>query len=186
MYKRFILLLGMFLGSHTPVTAQTPVPQIVLAQQHVVQIMTMHRTGSALPVAYLLLTQDPGKSPARFNLLFVGAYDRDTSLEHLSGMDEVKTLTLTQSSLQLVQLWGGRLQLGAFQSTLHLQMLQLGPLGYGGMQDFRSSRQGFPGGPGSIHSSGLSLSFHFGRDSRARGPTRVWRRMTQFVGAFLN
>jgi hypothetical protein len=36
-------------------------------------------------------------------------------------MDEVKTLTLMQSSLPLCQLWGGRLQLGAFQSTLHSQ-----------------------------------------------------------------
>jgi hypothetical protein len=186
MYKRFILLLGMFLGSHMPVTAQTPVPQIVLAQQHVVQIMTMHRAGATLTVAHFRLSQGPGEPPARFSLLFVGAYDRDPSLEHLSAMDEVKTLTLTQSSLPLIQLWGGRLELGAFQSTLHLQILQLGPLGYGGMQDFRSPRQGFPGGPGSVHSSGLSLSFHFGRDSRARRPTRVWRRMTQFVGAVLN
>jgi hypothetical protein len=86
-------------------------------------------------------------------------------------MEEVKTLTLTQSSLPLVQLWGGRLQLDAFQSTLHKQIVQLGPLG--GMESFRPPRQSYPGGPLSIHLSGLSLSFHFVRDSRTRRPTQL-------------
>jgi hypothetical protein len=187
MYKRFILLLGMFLGSHVPVAGQTPVPQIVLAQEHGAQIMTIPRTVSILLLTpSFLLSQDPGKFPAHSSLLFAGAYERDHSLQHLSPMDEVKTLTLTQSSLPLAQLWGGRLQLDAFQSTLHMQNVQLGPLGYGGMEGFRPPRQTYPGGPLSVHFSGLSLSFHFGRDSRARRPTQVWRRMTRFVGAVLN
>jgi hypothetical protein len=187
MCKRFILLLGMFLGSHVPVAGQTPVPQIVLAQEHGEQIMTMHRTVSPpLLTARFLLSQDPGEFPARFSLLFAGAYQHDPSLEHFSAMDEVKTLTLTQSSLPLFQLWGGRLQLGAFQSTLHSQNVQLGPLGYGGMEGFRPTRQSYPGGPLSVHFSGFSLSFHFGRDSRTRHPTQVWRRLTRFVGTVLN
>jgi hypothetical protein len=187
MYKRFILLLGMFLGSHVPVAGQTPVPQIVLAQEHGAQIMTMHRTVSpTLPAARFLLSQSLGKFPAHFSLLFAGAYQRDPSLEHFSPMDEVKTLTLTQLSLPLCQLWGGRLQLGAFQSTLHSQNVQLGPLGYGGMEGFRPTRQSYLGGPLSVHFSGFSLSFHFGRDSRTRHPTQVWRRLTRFVGTVLN
>ena len=56
-------------------------------------------------------------------------------------MDEVKTLTLTQSSLPLFQLWGERLQLDAFQSTLHSHNVQLGPSGYGGIEGFRPTRQ---------------------------------------------
>lgn len=187
MYKRFIVLLGMFLGSHVPVAGQTPVPQIVLAQEHDAQIMTMHRTVSpALPAARFLLSQDLGKSPAHFSLLFVGAYQRDPTLDHFSPMDKVKTLTLTQSSLPLFQLWGGRLQLAAFQSTLHSQNPQLGPLGYGGMEGFRPTRQSYPGGPLSVHFSGFSLNFHFSRDSRTRHPTQVWRRLTRFVGTVLN
>src|SRR5882762_394266 len=51
-------------------------------------------------------------------------------------MDEVKTLTLTQSSRPLFQLWGGRLQLDAFKSTLHSQNVQLGPSGYDGIEGF--------------------------------------------------
>ena len=187
MFKRFILLLGMFLGSHVPVAGQTPVPQIVLAQKHGAQIMTMPRTVSIpLLTSSFLLSQDPGQSPAHFSFLFAGAYKRDHSLEDLSPMDEVKTLTLTQSSLPLVQLWGGRLQVGAFQSTMHSQNVQLGPSGYGGMDGFRPTRQGYPGGPLSVHFSGLSLSFHFGRNSRTRPAIQGWRRMTRFIGAVLD
>jgi hypothetical protein len=188
MYKRFILLLGMFLGSHVPVAGQTPVPRIVLAQEHGAQIMTMQRTVSLpLPTARFLLSQDPGELfPARFSLLFARAYQHDPSQEHFSPMDVVKTLTLTQSSLPLFQLWGERLQVGAFQSTLHSQNVQLGPLGYGGIEGFPPTRQSYLGGPLSIHFSGFSLSVHFGRDSRTRHPIHVWRRMTTFVGTVLN
>jgi hypothetical protein len=187
MYKRFILLLGIFLGSHVPAAGQTPVSQILLARGHGAQIMTIHRTVSSFLLArFSLPSQDPGKSPARFSLLFAGAYERDPSLEHLSPMDEVKTLTLTQSSLPLVQLWGGRLQLDAFQSTLHMQNVQIGPLGYGGMEGFPPSRQSYLGGPLSVRFSGLRLSFHFGQDSRTGRPTQSWRRLSRIVGTVLN
>jgi hypothetical protein len=54
------------------------VPQIVLAQEHGAQIMTMHQTVSTpLPAASFLLSQDLGKSPALFSLLFAGAYERN-------------------------------------------------------------------------------------------------------------
>lgn len=187
MHRRFILLLGMFLSSYVPVVGQTPGQQFVLAKEHIAPTMTMLHTGSIpLPAASLLRYQNPGKSPAHFSLLFSEAYEPDHSLEYLSPMDKVKTLTLTQSSLPLVQLWGGRLQLDAFQSTLHSQNVQLGPLGYGGMEGFHPSRQSYLGGPLSVHFSGLSLSFHLGRDSRARRPTQVWRRLTRIVGTVLN
>jgi hypothetical protein len=187
LYKRFILLLGVFLGSHLTVAGQTAGPQIVRAQEHIAPVMTMlHPVTIPLPDASLLRYQNLGKSPAHFSLLFSEPYEPAHNLEHLSPMDKVKTLTLTQSILPLVQLWGGRLQLDAFQSTLHSQNLQLGPLGYGGMEGFRPSRQSYLGGPLSVHFSGLSLSFHLGRDSRARRSTQVWRRLTRIVGTVLN
>ena len=185
-YKRFILLLGIFLGSRVQVAGQTPVPQIALAKEHGVQIMTTPRTVSIpLLTPSFLLSKDPGNVPAHFSLQFAGAYKCDPSLEHFSPMDEVKTLTLTQSILPLFQLWGGRLQLDAFQSTLHSQNVQFGPLGYDGIEGFRPTRQSYPG-PLSVHFSGLSLSFHFGRDSRARHTPQAWRRMTRLVGTVLN
>jgi len=177
----------MFLGCHVPAEGQTPMPQAVLAQGNGAPILTLHPTASVpLRAPFSLLTQNPGKSPSRFSLLAAGTYERDPTLEQLSSMDEVKTLTLTQSSLALVQLWGGKLKLEAFQSTLHMQNTQLGPLGYGGMEGFAPSRQSYPGGPLSVHFSGLSLSFHFGRDSRTGRCVEPWRRLSRIVGAALN
>jgi hypothetical protein len=177
----------MFLVSGVSEAAQTAGSQIVLVKEHIAPVMTMlHPVTIPLPAASLLRYQNLGKSPAHFSLLFSEAYKLDHSLEHLSPMDKVKTLTLTQSSLPLVQLWGGRLQLDAFQSTLHSQNVQLGPLGYGGIEGFHPSRQSYLGGPLSVHFCGLSLSFHVGRDSRARRPTQAWRRLTRIVGTVLN
>jgi hypothetical protein len=187
MHKEFSLLIGMFLLCRVSEAAQTAGPQIVLVKEHIAPVMTMlHPVSIPLPGASLLGNQNPRETPAHFSLLLSGAYEPDHSLEHLSPMDKVKTLTLTQSSLPLFQLWGGRLQLDAFQSTLHSQNVQLGVLGYGGMEGFCPSRQSYPGGPLSVHFSGLSLSFHFDRDSRARRPTQVWRRLTRSVGTLLN
>jgi len=98
-------------------------------------------------------------------------------------MEEVKNLILTLSSLPLVQLWGGRIQLYAFQSTPQSQSLQFGLLGYGGMQGFRHPAQSYPGG---THSTRLSISFHFGRDERTERTTHVWRNLSQIVGTVLN
>ena len=186
-HKPFILLLGVFLGSHGPAVAQTPASRIVLAQEHIAPITPMLSTvTSLLPAASFLLSQEPGKPNAHLSLLSARAYARDYSLEHLSPMDDVSTLILTQSSLPLVRLWGGRLQLDAFQSTLHLQNAQLGALGIGGMRGSRLLAQSYPGGLRSVHLSGLSLSFYFGRDARTGHPAQLWRRLTRTVVAALN
>ena len=141
---------------------------------------------TALAAGSSLVSQDTGKSPAQFNRLVVGSYERDPSLGQLLPMERVKNLVFTQVNVPLVQFWGGRLQLDAFQSTLHIQSVQLGPLGYGGMQGFRSARQSYSGGPMSVRLSGLSLSYHFGGDARAARPTEVLRRLTRTVGNVLN
>jgi hypothetical protein len=187
LYQRFILLLGMFLGSLGPIAAQTPVPRIVLAQEHVAPILaTLQRISAPLPAASFLLSRDLAKSNAHFNFLFAGAYQRDYRLDHLSPMDEVKTLILTQSSLPLLRFWGGRLQLDAFQSTLHIQSVQLGLVGVGRMRGSLAPGQSYPGGPRSFHLTGISLSFHFGRDERTGHPAHLWRRLTRTIEAALN
>jgi hypothetical protein len=177
----------MILGSGVPLAGQTPLPETVRMQAQGAQIMTTQRAVATPMLApSFLLSPDPGKSPAPFSRLFVGTYESDHGPEYLSPMDEVKTLTLTQSSLPIFQLWGGRLQLGAFQSTVHSQNVPFGPSGYGGMEGFRPTRQSYPGSPLSVHLSGFSLSFHFGRDSRTRPSTHLWRHMTRLVGSVLN
>jgi hypothetical protein len=163
MYKRFTLLLGIFLGSHEPAVAQTPAPQIVLVQERVSTTVTILPTASApLPTASFLVPQNPGKSSTHFTWQFAGTYERDHSLEPLPPMEKVRTLFFMQSSLPITQLWGGRLHLDAFQNTLHIQNLR------------------------SVHLSGLSVSFHFGQGARAERPTQSWRSLSRIVLTALN
>jgi hypothetical protein len=180
MHKRFILLLSVFLGSR--VAAQPPAPELVPAQELVASIVTA-APAPLLAVSFLL--PDSGKPAAHFSYLFAGAYQRDQGpegLASLSPMREVKTLFLTQSLLPLVQIWGGRLRLDGFISTLHMQNVELGPSAAGGLQDSRLLRQGYPGGPRSVDLYGVSLSFHFGRDAQIGRPAPIWRCLAQIVG----
>ena len=181
------MLLGTFLGSYVPVTGQTLAPQIVLPEEHIAPVITttLRAVSIPLPAASFLRSQDAGKSPAYFGLSVGGAYERYDGLQHLSQMVKVKSLMFTLSNLPLVQFWSGRFQLDAFQSTLRMENMQLGPSGYRGIVGFRASRQSYTGGPLTVHFTGLSLSIHFGRDSRTRRPTQAWRRMKQFVGGVL-
>jgi hypothetical protein len=186
-YKRFIVLLGIFLGSHVPALAQTPSPQIVLEQERLTPTLTTFRAVSTpLPAASFLLYRDHGSTPVHFSLQFAGAYKRDLSLVRLPATEEFKTLFFTQSSIRLVQLWGGRLQLDAFQSSLHLQNMEFGASAAGGPQYFRPPRQSYLDGPRSVDLSGLSLSFHFGRDARTVRPTQGWQCLSRIVGTVLN
>jgi hypothetical protein len=187
MYKRLIVLLGMFLGSHAPAAAQTPAPQFVLAREHVAPIITMLRTVSRpLPAASFRLYQDPGKRRSHFTHLFAGDYEPEQSMELLPPVEGVRTLFFTRSSLQLVQLWSGRLRLDGFTGTLHMQNVQLGPSASGGLQDFRPPRQSYPGGPRSVDLYGVSLSFHFGHNARTGRPPPVWRCLSRIVGSARN
>jgi hypothetical protein len=187
MRKHLILLLGMFLGSYLPTAAQAPPLLIVPAQDRLAPITALVQTVPApLLAGSLLLPENLEKSAAHLSYAFAEAYERDRGmegLESLSPMREVKTLFRTQSSLPLVYLWGGRLRFDGFTSTLHMQNLLLGPSAAGGLQDFRPSRQNYPGELHSVDVYGLSLSFHFGRDAQRGRPMQIWRCLARIVGA---
>ena len=186
MRNRFLLLLGLFLGSQVPAVSQTPGPWHLPAQEHTAPIITMLPTvSSPLPAASFLLSKGE-KSNARFSPTFAEAYNRDHSLEHLSPMNEVKTLTLTWSSLPLVQFCRGRLQLDAFQSTLHIRDALLNPFNNDGMRGSHLLGQGYLGVPPSVSLSGLNLGFYFGRNAQTGDPSRSWRRLPRMLGAVLN
>jgi hypothetical protein len=181
MYKRLIVLLGIILGSHAA-AGQTSAPRIVVAQERVVPTTPMLRTVT-IPLLTIapVLNLDPGKSPARFSLVSTGAYEGDHSLEGFPQLEQFKTFLFTQTSLPLIQLWGGRLQLDAFQCTFHIQNMQPGAIGLA-----RSPGQGYPGGAHSSQLSGLSLSFQFGRGARGGRPSELWRHVTRIAGNVLN
>ena len=187
MCKRFIVLLGIFLGSQMPAVAQRASSQIVRAEERIAPNTTMHRTAFIpLPAASFLPYQVPGKSLAHASEPFAEDYESDHRLEHLPRLESFRTLFLTRSSLPLVRLWGQRLQLDVFHSTLHMQNVQFGPLAGGGLQDFRPPRQYYGGGPRSIDLTGVSLSFYFGRNSRTEPPVQTWRRLSRIFSTVLN
>jgi hypothetical protein len=162
-YRRFIVLLGMFLGIRALAFAQTPAPQIVLTQERVAQTTTTLRMVSTpVPIASFLLSPNRGESPAHFSRLFAGAYEPGHNLERLPQIQQTKNLIFTRSSLSLVQLWSGRLQLETFQSTFRTPNLR------------------------SVHLSGLSVSFHFGRDARTGNPNQAWHTLSRFLLTALN
>jgi hypothetical protein len=186
MRNRFLLLLGLFLGSLVPALAQTAAPWNVLAQEHVAPIVTMLPTVATPPPAASFVLSKGEKSNARFSLGFAGAYKPDHSLEQLSPTNEVKTLTLTWSSLPLVQLCRGRLQLDAFQSTLHVRDALPNPFNIGGMGGAHLPGNSYLGAPPSVNLSGLNLGFYFGRNAQTGDPARSWRRLPRILGAVLN
>lgn len=192
MYKQFIVILGIFLGSHAPAAAQTPAAQtpavqIVLAHAYVASDLTMFRPVSTpLPVACFHVYQYSKKSPTYFDHVFAGAYERYDSMEQPLPTEEVKTLFFTRTSLPLVEFWSGRLRLDGVIGTLNMQNVQLGPSASGGLWDFRPPRQSYPGGPRSLDLYGISVSYHSGRSARAESPPHVWRCLSRFVGSILN
>src|SRR5579862_7261573 len=140
MYKRSIVLLGIVLCSHAPAAAQTPAVQtpavqFVLAHAHVAPAITILRPVSApLPTVSFQEYQYPPKSPAYFDHVFAGAYERHDSMERLPPTEEVKTLFFTRTSLPLIQFWSGRLRLDAVIGTLNMKNVQLGPSASGGRE----------------------------------------------------
>ena len=177
----FILLLTVFLSSLVA-AAQTRTPQT--AQELVAPIITGSLTVLiTTPARSFVLSEDPRKFAGYSSYLFVRTYERDQALENLSRIARVKTLFLTQSSLPLFQLWGGRLRVDGFTSKLHSQSVQLGPAAVGGLQNLFSPRPGYPGGPSSVRFYGLSLKFLFGRETQIGRPTQTWRCFARFVSA---
>jgi hypothetical protein len=167
------MLLGMFIGSQAA-AGQIPAPRIVPAQKTVAPPITVFRAESTpLLAPSFLPSQDRENTLAYSGLRFPGPVERDLGLERLSPVIKIKTLILTQVSLPLVQLWDGKLELDAFQSTVRIQNVQFG------------AQQNFPVGSRSVHFSGLSLNFHFGRVEPTRRPKQAWRYVPRIVTTLL-
>jgi hypothetical protein len=179
MRKRLVLsLLGLFMGGLGSTLAQTPASRIVLVAP---MELTPKRT------AFSLQSENPWKPTPRFGARLTRAYERDFSVKDFSSsVYSVKTLVLTQSSVPLMQLLGGRLQLNIFQSTFHTQTLLLNPFDNCGIQRSFLRRQTYPRSLCSVDLSGVSLSFHFGRDARTEHPVQEWRRFVRIAGGVLN
>src|SRR5262249_1770821 len=174
MHTRCILLLLFLAASPLPAVAQAPSPHIL--QNRIPSSSVRPLRASSLRISFRR-SQDSDKFSAHCNYPFAGTYESNQvpTFESLFAMHKVRTLVLTQASVPVLQFWSGRLQLDAFQSTLPLQNVEFGPSLGLGLPDLRPSRQSDLGALRSVRLSGLSLSFHFGRDAPEKRPVPLWR-----------
>jgi hypothetical protein len=175
----------MFLGSGSPGAAQMPAPPRDEVAANVTPILTMLGTAPA-PVELALRYRDSRQSPRRLKYLLGGTYKSDPSIESILPIATVKSLIFASSSLPLLKLFAGRVELDAFQSTLRIQYAQLGPVGNAGTMDFRLPQQSYPGEPRALHLSGISLNFHFGGNWRSGSSLQTWRYLPRILSAVLN
>lgn len=173
MQHQLILVVGMLLSSCLLAEAQTPfTTQVFLPPARPEPTVAVLPAPPTHPLPTVFQSVQLSTRPVTHLSDFLNAaHDPDRSLDRLSPVERNKTIFVSQSLLPLVQFWSGRVQLGASISTLHMEnfIVSLGHLG--------SSR--------SVDHYGVSLAFQFGRGARTGGPTQVWRRMTQLVGAVL-
>ncbi len=181
MQKQLILVLGVLLGSHLPGSAQTRSAQLSLMQERPPPILLAAAPSPSSLIAFLP-AQPLAERPTRFTVLLAAVFNRHRSLEHLLPLDVVRTPFVRQTRMDLVQLWAGRLQLGGFASTHHMENLVLGPSDAVGPLGVRISH---PGGwsPRADRSYGLSLTFRLGGDAHTRRRVEGWQCLAWIVGA---
>jgi hypothetical protein len=169
-----------FATSSAAQTTSLGLPESALEQQGLTWTRTLEGSGNTdgfgappahpLPIVFRSV-QLFTKPVANISTLRFKAYSPDRSVESLSPVENNQTLFVSQTLLPLARFWSGRLQLVASESTLHMGNVFVS--------------QGHLGWARSVDLYGVSLAFHFGQGAETGGPTQVWRRMTQFVGAVL-
>jgi len=210
MKRKFILALGMFLGSYLSAAAQIAAARIVAEQDRSAPIMAMVHQAMPAPLiaesfplpgnpeifaprtlpapvlaASLPAHKNPANSAVHFSYALAGPYNPDQGIDGLENQfqfEEVDTLFLAQSSLPLAQLWGGRVRFDGFASTLNIQNVEMGPSAAGGIEDFRPLRQNYLGAPSSVDSYGIGLTFHFGRNAQTGRPAQIWQTVACMFG----
>ncbi len=173
--KRFILLLGVVLSSYVPAAAQRPSHQIAVVYEAPAPTITipLRTLPARLPASSFFLFQDPTGSSGHFTLPIAEAYGRDHSLESTFPIENMKTMFVTESRVSVAQIWGGRLQLNCFASTLHMGNIVLGP---------SVSVEGFRlPGTRSVDLYGISLRFPFGPGAVSGRSVHIWRGLSRIV-----
>lgn len=181
MFRRFIALLGLVLGSCMAAAAQRPLQQIATVPELPLPTLTapLRTPPAPLPTSAFLLLQNPTGFTVHFTFPIAEDRDRDHSLASILPIEHMKTVFVTESHLSFAQIWGGRLQLGCFVSTLHAGNIVLGATA--------PSREA-PRSPGhfdatpSVSMYGVRLSFVFGSSTDSGRRTNLWRSLSQVVG----
>jgi hypothetical protein len=181
MRHQLILVIGLVMVSCLPGEAQTPAKQILLAQAPPSPMMVFFRRSPPIhssPTVFLTIDLPP-KSRGRFTSISTATYGPERSLESRLSIVVDQSPFVTYSSMPVAQLWGGRLQLDGFGSTLGTQYVQFGPLGIG--RDFRPPSHDQAGLNPWADLYGLRLRIDFGKAQTGR-PTQIWRCLGWIVG----
>lgn len=118
MRNQFLLVIGLAMGSCLPAAAQTSREQIFLAQPPSGPMMLLVRPPPhySLPTVFLT-TNRPRKPHGRSARISAATYAPERSFENRFSILVNRTPFLSESSVPIAQLWGGRLQLEGFDST---------------------------------------------------------------------
>jgi hypothetical protein len=180
MFRRFVALLGLVLGSYMAAAAQRPLQQVATVPEPPAPALTapLRTLQAPLSASAFLLFQNPTGSTARFTFRIAEDREREHSLASILPIEYMKTVFVTESRLSFAQIWGGRLQLGCFASTLHTGNIGLGASAL--REPLRSP--GYFNAIPPVHMYGIRLSFVFGPDTHSGRPTNLWRSLSQVVG----
>jgi hypothetical protein len=177
MRNHLVLVAGLLLISCFPIEAQIPAAPVVLAKTSL-GLPTILFQASRVPSS----TQLPERPLPHPALLLAAAYKPEPSLQSRLPIDEFRTPLVAESRFPVAHLWRG-LKLNVFESTFHSHSWQRGsPTSGVGFEDLRprSSDQAAVGS--SLASSGLSLSYSFGRDGATKKSVQILRCLTWVVG----
>jgi hypothetical protein len=170
MQHQLILVVAVLLSSCLPGESQTLTTEVLLAQARPEPTMMLARA-SLTPFSAKVSPTSEFPRTTVAQLTDIPAYQPDRSLESRLQIEVVKTLFVTESRLAVVQFWRGRLQLDGFDSTLHMQNVQLGRSGSGGLPPSYDQA----GVARSVGRDGISVEFRFGGGAQTRRQPQIWR-----------
>ena len=182
MRHQVILVIGLVVAGCLPGEAQTLAKQTFLAQQRpsgpMMLLFRQSPPNDPSPTVSLAIDLPP-KSLGRFTRISTAAYESERTLESRFSIVVDQTPFVTESSMPVAQLWGGRLGLEGFGRSPGTQYVQFGPTGIG--QDFRPPSRDQADVNRSVDLYGLSLRLGFGRALTGRS-TQMWRCLGWIVG----
>jgi hypothetical protein len=170
MQHQLILVVGLLLSSCLPGEAQTLATRVFVARVRPKVTTTPVRVSlTHFPPRDSLTAGQPRKPVAQPIVFVMSAPDRRPESQLLQEV--VRTPLLTESRMAVIQFWRGRLQLDRFESTLHMQDVQLGPSGFGGLPPMHDQASL----ASSANLKGISLVFRFGRNAQVTSQPQAWR-----------
>lgn len=168
-----VLVVGLILGFHGSAGAQStehriaffqspPSPMIVFSPRHALQL------ASSVPLIQHQVDFHDG-----YGFRITANY-RPQDSDSLSPLQETNTSFATESRVPVAQIWGARLQVNFFVTTLYTRNIMFGPLASN--EAFRRTRQ-----LRSVDLYGMGVSVPLGRGARVEGSRSLWRTVSRIV-----